>query len=97
VNGEPGKQLYDDRVRQAFHERLGKVEGQLRGVGRMIDGQRPDQEVLQQLASIRAAVKGLTKAVLRNYLERSAADALKSGDPAVYDDLIDTLTRFVKD
>jgi len=89
--------LYDDLVRRVLHDRLSRIEGQLRGVGRMIDSQRPAQEVLQQLASIRAAIKGLTKGVLRNYLERSATDALKSGDPAVFDELIDVLTKFVKE
>jgi DNA-binding FrmR family transcriptional regulator len=48
-------------------------------------------------ASVRSAVKGLTKAVLRDYLERCASDALKSGDPEVYDELIETLTKFVKE
>jgi DNA-binding FrmR family transcriptional regulator len=89
--------LYEDQVRRELHDRLNRIEGQVRGVGRMIDTQRPVREVLQQLASIRAAVKGLTKGVLRNYLERSATDALKSGDPAVYDELIETLTKFVKE
>ena len=89
--------LYDDRVRRELHDRLNRIEGQVRGVGRMIDAQRPAQEVLQQLASIRAAVKGLTKSVLRNYLQRSATDALKSGDPAVYDELIEVLTKFIKE
>jgi len=89
--------LYDDLVRRELHDRLNRIEGQVRGVGRMIDAQRPAQEVLQQLASIRAAVKGLTKGVLRNYLQRSATDALKSGDPAVYDELIEVLTKFVKE
>jgi len=89
--------LYDDQVRRELHDRLGRIEGQVRGVARMLDAQRSVREVLQQLASIRAAVKGLTKGVLRNYLERSAIDALKSGDPAVYDELIETLTKFVKE
>ena len=89
--------LYDDHVLRELHDRLGRIEGQVRGVGRMLDTQRPVREVLQQLASIRAAVKGLTKGVLRNYLERTAKDALKSGDPAVYDELIETLTKFVKE
>jgi DNA-binding FrmR family transcriptional regulator len=92
-----GPLLYDEQVRRELHDRLSRIEGQLRGVGRMIDTQRPTQEVLQQLASARSAVKGLTKAVLRNYLERSAKDALKSGDPAVFDELIETLTKFVKE
>jgi DNA-binding FrmR family transcriptional regulator len=92
-----GPLVYDEQVRRELHDRLSRIEGQVRGVGRMIDTQRPTQEVLQQLASIRSAIKGLTKAVLRNYLERSAKEALKSGDPAAYDELIETLTKFVKD
>lgn len=66
--------LYTEDARRDLHERLGKVEGQLRGVGRMIDGQRTAVGVLQQLASIRSAVKGVTKAVLRAYVEKCAAD-----------------------
>jgi DNA-binding FrmR family transcriptional regulator len=89
--------LYNNSVRRQLHDRLGRIEGQVRGVGRMLDSQRPVREVLQQLASIRSAIKGLTKGVLRNYLERSAAETLKSGDPAVYEELIETLTKFVKE
>jgi hypothetical protein len=45
---------------------------------------------------VQAALKGATKDVLRNYLERCAADAIKSGDPEIYDDLIEAIYKFVK-
>jgi DNA-binding FrmR family transcriptional regulator len=93
----PGLSLYDESTRSSLHDRLGKVEGQLRGVGRMIDGQRPAEEVLQQLASIRSAVKGITKAVMRSYIEVCAADAVKSGDPDAIDAMLETLIKFVKE
>ena len=89
--------LYDEPTRVSLHERLGKIEGQLRGIGRMIDGQRPAAEVLQQLASIRSAVKGLTKAVTRAYIERCAADVVRSGNPDALDGMLDTLLKFVKE
>jgi DNA-binding FrmR family transcriptional regulator len=89
--------LYDDEAIQQLRERLSRIEGQVRGVGRMLDNQRPTQEVLQQLASIRSAVKGLTKAVMRNYLERCGADAVRSGDSAAIDEMLETLTKFVKE
>ena len=63
----------------------------------MIDGQRPAAEVLQQLASIRSAVKGITKAVMRSYIERCAADAVKSDDPEAIDGMLETLIKFVKE
>lgn len=89
--------LYGEDVRQDLHERLGKVEGQLRGVGRMVEGQRPAAEVLQQLASIRSAVKGITKAVMRAYVERCAAEAVTSRDAEAIDSMLDTLLKFVKE
>jgi DNA-binding FrmR family transcriptional regulator len=89
--------LYDDTVRRELHDRLGKVEGQVRGVGRMLDGQRPAAEVLQQLASIRSAVKGITKGVVRAYLEKCAAAAVRSGDSEAVEEMLETLIKFVKE
>jgi DNA-binding FrmR family transcriptional regulator len=97
VPPESDSDLYPETTRRDLHERLGKVEGQLRGVGRMIDSQRPAAEVLQQLASIRSAVKGITKAVMRSYIEGCAVDAVKSGDPDAIDAMLETLIKFVKE
>jgi DNA-binding FrmR family transcriptional regulator len=88
--------IYAEEVRQDVLDRLSRIEGQVRGVARMVEGQRPCLEVLQQLASVQAALKGVTKTVLRNYLERCATDAIRSGDTAVYDDLMEAIYKFVK-
>jgi DNA-binding FrmR family transcriptional regulator len=88
--------LYADELRKDVLDRLSRVEGQVRGVARMVEGQRRCVEVLQQLASVQAALKGLTKAVLRNYLERCATDAIHSGDAGVYDEMMETIYKFVK-
>lgn len=53
-------------------------------------------EVLQQLASIQAALRGVSKTVLRNYLERCATDAIRSNDPKVYDELMDAIYKFAR-
>jgi DNA-binding FrmR family transcriptional regulator len=90
-------ELYDEEARRDLCLRLGKVEGQLRGIGRMIIGQKPAGEVLQQLASVRSAVKGVTKAVLRAYLEKRGAEAIACGDRTALDDLLETLVKFVKE
>jgi DNA-binding FrmR family transcriptional regulator len=89
-------QIYTDELRQEMQDRLNRIEGQVRGVARMLEQDRPCMEVLQQLASVQAALKGLTKTVLRNYLERCATDAIKSGDTAVYDQLMEAIYKFVK-
>jgi DNA-binding FrmR family transcriptional regulator len=95
----PGKvnlSIYERELQRDVQDRLGRIEGQVRGVARMVEGQRPCIEVLQQLASVQAALKGVTKTVLRNYLERCATDAIRSGEPGVYDELMEAIYKFVK-
>jgi DNA-binding FrmR family transcriptional regulator len=88
--------LYEEELQKGLQERLSRIEGQVRGVARMVEEQRPCREVLQQLASIQAAVRGVAKTMLRNYLRRCASVAIRSGDTAIYDELIETIYKFVK-
>ncbi len=88
--------IYEEELQKDLQDRLSRIEGQVRGVARMLEGQRLCMDVLQQLASIQAALRGVTKTVLRNYLERCATDAIRSGDAAIYDELIEAIYKFVK-
>ena len=88
--------IYADELKQDVLDRLSRIEGQVRGVAKMMENQRRCIEVLQQLASIQAALKGITKTVLRNYLESCATDAIRSGDAAVYDELMEAIYKFAK-
>ena len=94
--GKVSLDIYTDKLQQDLMTRLSRVEGQVSGVSRMIEQQRPCMEVLQQLASVQAALRGVTKTVLRNYLERCATDAIRSGDASVYDDLMEAIYKFAK-
>ncbi len=88
--------MYADELREETQNRLSRIEGQVRGVARMVEEQRPCLEVLQQLASVQAALRGVSKSVLRNYLERCATDAIRGGDSAVYDQLMEAIYKFAK-
>ncbi|MCI0642598.1 MAG: metal-sensitive transcriptional regulator [Gemmataceae bacterium] len=88
--------MYAEELEKDMLQRLSRIEGQVRGVAGMVESQRPCLEVLQQLASVQAALKGLSKTILRNYLERCATDAIRSGDTAVYDELMEAIYKFVK-
>jgi len=88
--------LYSDGVRNSLQDRLSRVQGQVRGVAKMLDEQRACLEVLQQLASIQAALRGVSKIVMRNYLERCATDAIRSDDPRAYDELMDAIYKFAR-
>ena len=88
--------IYVQELQEEILRRLSRAEGQVRGIGRMVEQQRPCIEVLQQLASVQAALRGVTKTVLRNYLERCATDAIRTGDDTVYDELMEVIYKFAK-
>ena len=88
--------IYAEELRRDVEARLNRIEGQVRGVSRMLAEDRPCLEVLQQLASVQSALRGVTKSVLRNYLERCATDAIRSGESGVYDELMDAIYKFAK-
>ena len=88
--------LYADEVKRDLQARLSRIEGQARGVAKMLDDDRPCLEVLQQLASVQSSLRGVTKSVLRNYLERCATDSIRADDPEIYDQLMDVIFKFAK-
>ena len=60
-------QLESTDAKDALKLRLRRVEGQMRGVQKMVDEDRDCQEILQQLAAIRSAVQNASEFFLRTY------------------------------
>lgn len=77
--------------------RLNRVEGQIKGLKKMVDAGRPCVEVLTQLASVQEALRGLTKLMMRNYLENCATEAIRSkANDEIYDELMDVIFKFAR-
>jgi len=88
--------IYADELRSDLKQRLGRAGGQVQGIARMLDEDRPCLEVLQQLANTQAALRKVSNVILRNYLERCATDAIRSKDPGVYDQLMEAIHKFAR-
>jgi DNA-binding FrmR family transcriptional regulator len=78
--------------------RLRKIEGQVRGIVRMVEDERYCVEILTQLRAARAALRRVEDSVLREHVEHCVAQAIRSGDPTEQrgkvDELLDVLGRF---
>jgi len=68
--------------RSATIRRLNRIEGQVRGVARMIDEERYCIDVLQQIQAIRAAIGKVEEAVLKDHAATCVESAIASGDPS---------------
>jgi len=80
--------------------RLRRIEGQVRGVQRMVDEQRYCTDVLMQISAIHESLRGVAQLMLRNHLEHCASEAIRSGDSArrtrMYDELTDLFAKHVR-
>lgn len=85
----------DETAREDVRKRLRRVEGQVRGVLKMVDEGRNCQEVLQQLVAIRSAVQQTSVVVARSYAGECLAAPPKGArsQEALIDDLINTLAK----
>ena len=89
--------IYEPDRRQQALSRISRLEGQLRGIRAMIEQDRPCVDVLTQIAAAIQATRGLSKVIMRNYLERCATEAIRGNRPqAIYDELMDVIFKLLK-
>ena len=83
--------------RDAALKRLSRLEGQVRGIARMVEEDRYCVDVLTQIAAVRAALKGVEKLVIDDHAAHCIEDAVASGDPqeqrAKFTELLDLLDK----
>ena len=75
-------------------KRLRRIEGQIRGLQKMVEEDRYCADVLTQISSVHEALRGVARELMRNHLKHCAASAIKSSDheaEAMYDELVDMM------
>ena len=77
-------------------KRLRRIEGQVRGLQKMVEGDRYCADVMTQIASVHEALRSVRRELMRNHLRHCAAKAIRSDDTsaeAMYDELIEMMYR----
>jgi DNA-binding FrmR family transcriptional regulator len=64
----------------ALARRLNRVEGQVRGIGRMVEEDRYCVDILTQVAAVQSALDALARELLEHHLHGCVQHAVKSGD-----------------
>ena len=85
----------DLSAKDANLKRLRRIEGQVRGLHKMVEEDRYCPDVITQIASVQEALRGLGRQLLRHHLKHCATSAIKKG-PAeadrTYDELLQLIT-----
>jgi len=66
----------DDATKQAFLDRLNRIEGQIRGIRKMMEERRGCFDVLKQVAAAAGAMRSLQKVILENHVAACLEEAL---------------------
>lgn len=75
--------------------RLKRIEGQARGLAKMVEEDRYCIDIMQQIASLRAAADGVALILLRDHLEGCLRQAMDAGcAPEGVDEVIEVVRRY---
>ncbi len=81
-------------------KRLARIEGQVRGIAKMIEDDRYCIDILTQLGAVDTALEAVALKVLEEHVQHCVAGALASGDPAQANEktaeLLEAVKRFAK-
>src|SRR5260221_10976402 len=83
----------DSRVNHDLLLRLRRIEGQVRGVQKMVEEERYCPDVLMQMSAIHESLRSVERILLKNHLQHCATEALRSGDERKAQKTYDELTE----
>lgn len=87
----------DPELQAKALNRLRRIEGQVRGVQKMVEEGRYCADILEQVSSIQEALVGVSKTLMKNHLRHCVAGAAAAGDATkteqMYDELVEILGR----
>ncbi|RKO66233.1 metal-sensitive transcriptional regulator [Desulfofundulus salinum] len=88
---------YVERNKEDLLSRLKKIEGQIRGIQKMIEEDRYCVDILLQISATRAALQKVALSLLRSHTRGCVAQAIRQnrGDEAI-DELMQVLDQFTK-
>lgn len=79
-------------------QRLSRIEGQVRGIRKMIEEERYCIDVLQQVQAIKAALSKVEDAILKDHSNTCVASAISSGNEQEqrqkFNELVDLIARY---
>lgn len=89
----------DADAKERNRKRLRRIEGQVRGLQRMVDEDRYCADIMTQIASVHEALRAVGRELMRNHLKHCASAAIRGSDAdaeAMYDELLELMYRHAR-
>lgn len=89
------KQRSEEEIK-SLTTRLNKIEGQIRGINRMIADDRYCVDILMQVSSVQSALNAFNKELLSSHIKSCVVDDIRNGRDKAVDELCDLLKKTMK-
>ena len=89
------KERSDKEYRDLVH-RLNRIEGQVRGLKRMLETDAYCTDILVQVSAVNAALNSFNKVLLANHIRTCVAEDIRAGKDETIDELVVTLQKLMK-
>lgn len=76
--------------------RLNRIEGQVRGIKKMVEEDRYCVDILTQVSAIQSALNSFNKVLLTNHIKTCVIGDIRQGDDKAVDELCETLKKLMK-
>jgi CsoR family transcriptional regulator, copper-sensing transcriptional repressor len=86
----------DPDIKDANLNRLRRIEGQVRGLQKMVAEDRYCADIMTQMSSVQEALRAVGRELMRNHLRHCASAAIRSNDAdadAMYDEIVELMYR----
>lgn len=88
----------DPEIKTSNLKRLRRIEGQIRGLQKMVEEDRYCADIMIQVSSVQEALRAVGRSLMRNHLRHCAAEAIGKGSPeeaeAMYDELMELIYKY---
>ena len=99
-SGEPRHAVaVDPDIKARNVKRLRRIEGQVRGLQKMVDDDRYCADILMQISSVHEALRSVGRELMRNHLKHCASSAIAAGSDkadAMYDELLELMYKHAR-
>lgn len=86
----------DEKEYKALITRLNRIEGQVRGIRKMVEEDRYCVDILTQVSAISSALNAFNRELLANHVRTCVADDIRRGNDEVIDELCMTLQKLMR-
>ncbi|WP_368655098.1 metal-sensing transcriptional repressor [Ornithinibacillus sp. 4-3] len=96
IEKEESSTHISDELQRKLMNRMSRIEGQVKGVKRMIDRNVYCDDILTQMSAIQSALHSVSRVLLENHINTCVIEKLENKDPEIVAEFMTTISKIMK-